>query len=608
MGTASWIAITTILIPLLIFGVKAVSGRKLDRVFPYISVVGAFLSLLLSSCVLWIVATGKPEYFSFPWLTINSLSISLGVYLDKLSSLMLLVVFIVSFCIQFFSLSYMSGDRRIEQYYAFLSLFAFSMGGLVISSNLLITFIFWELVGLCSYLLIGFWYEREQANRAAVKALIVTKIGDVGFLLGLVFLLKETGTLDILELPHVAAAPVVFSTAAILLFMGAVGKSAQFPLHVWLPDAMEGPTPVSALIHAATMVAAGVYLIVRVQYLFAGVQPRMLVLAIGLVTALMAALIAMFQKDIKRVLAYSTISQLGYMMVALGVGAFSVGMFHLTTHAFFKALLFLAAGSVFHAAHSLNIFDLGGLVRKMPATMVFFLVGALSLGGFPGTGGFFSKDSVLSAVGIAVGDWVYWALVIGAFLSSFYIFRVFFRAFFGDPGKAYEEVHESDWKILAPMGLLAVMSFIVGIIAFSDVFAPAATGSFELKNLLKSSLVSASGILLAWLMYGAPRREMEKIKNKAFSFAYDVLYNRLYIDEFYELVFLSTYKAISTLSRWIDEKVIDGFVKGVAFSSLNIGDRVRRVQNGALQFYVAASLLVVVIMGYFYLFAGWGGE
>lgn len=602
------LTILLLILSLLTFILKSVSGRRLKVFLPYISVAASFGVLILSIVVVILVLSGGSQYYSYPWIKLNSLSIYVGIYLDKLSALMLFIVALVSFCVQFYSLSYMHHDPRIDYYYAFLSLFAFSMIGLVVSSNLLITFVFWELVGLCSYLLIGFWFERLAAANAAVKALVVTRIGDIGFLFGIAYLLKETGTLDIVELSHLQVAPEIFSLAAILLFIGAVGKSAQFPLHVWLPDAMEGPTPVSALIHAATMVAAGAYLLIRVQYLFAGKDPRVIVLAIGLVTALMAALMAIFQRDIKKVLAFSTISQLGYMMVAIGLGAFSAGMFHLTTHAFFKALLFLAAGSIFHAAHTLDIFKMGGLARKMPLTAILFLVGGLSLAGFPGTGGFFSKDTIIAAAEANGIQWLYYLLLFGAFLTSFYIFRVFFRVFFGKPGEVLEEVHESDWKMHLPMITLAVLSFAASYLAFSNVFAPFASGHVEVKGAVKSGIVSIAGIFLAWIAYGSPRLEIEKIKIRLVQFISDAFYNRLYIDDFYNAVFLGGYQLLSRVSRWFDENVVDGIVRGVGSMSVVAGDRVRRIQNGILQYYLAVSLLIVLLLAYLFLFLGWGAE
>lgn len=608
MSQATLLTLILLVLSLLVFILKSVTGRRLKTVLPYISVGVSSVVLILSIVVMVLILRQGPEYYSYPWIELNSISIFAGIYLDKLSALMLFLVVLVSFCVQFYSLSYMHHDERIDHYFAFLSLFAFSMIGLVVSSNLLITFVFWELVGLCSYLLIGFWFERVAAANAAVKALIVTRIGDIGFLFGIAYLLKETGTLDIVELSHLQVAPGVFSLVALLFFIGAIGKSAQFPLHVWLPDAMEGPTPVSALIHAATMVAAGVYLLVRVQYLFAGKDPRVIVLAIGLVTALMAALMALFQRDVKKVLAFSTISQLGYMMVAIGLGVFSAGMFHLTTHAFFKALLFLAAGSIFHAAHTLDIFEMGGLLRRMPLTAILFLVGGLSLAGFPGTGGFFSKDTIIAAAEANEIQWLYYLLLFGAFLTSFYIFRAFFRVFTGEPGKVYDEVHESDWKMHFPMITLAILSFAASYLAFSEIFAPAASGHVEAKGAAMSAAVSLIGILLAWITYGSPRREIEKIKAQTVQFIVDAFYNRLYIDDFYNAVFLGGYQLLAKVSRFLDENVVDGVVRGVGSISISAGDRVRRIQNGVLQYYLAASILIVLLLAYLYLFLGWGAE
>lgn len=590
------LALILLLLPFAVFALRATGGSALKKLTPWLSVAVSLVNLFISVYLMLRTFAAGPFSYSFTWLRAGTVSVDASLYLDSLSSLMLVVVWIVSAAVQVYSLSYMSGDLRLDHYYAFLSLFSFSMSGLVISGNLLISFIFWELVGLCSYLLIGFWFDRAEASKAAVKAFIVTRLGDLGFLLGIVYLINYAGTLNIVELAHLSPASSAVQLAALLLFAGAVGKSAQFPLHVWLPDAMEGPTPVSALIHAATMVAAGVYILARVQFLFAGEAVRAVVLAVGLVTALMAAMMAVFQRDIKKVLAFSTISQLGYMMAGIGAGAFAFAMYHLTTHAFFKALLFLAAGSVFHAAHSLDIMEMGGLFKKLRWTAVLFLIGALGLAGFPGTAGFFSKDSILFALEEAGLDWAYYLLLAGAFITSFYIFRVFFRVFFGEPGKVYEEAHESSWLMLVPMGILALFSLLAAGIVATEYFSPAVSGHVDTKGLITGSLVSVAGILAAWFTYGTRRYQLEDFKGRSFQELYQAFQSRLYIDDFYEIVFLGGYILFSKLSYFIDRYVVDGIANGTAVLSRAVGERFRALESGLAQHYLAASVFAVLVI------------
>lgn len=626
-----YLALATLVSPLTTFAVKVVTGRKLKKVIPYISVVLTAFSTLLSLLILYLVLLKGSFTYAFNWIEIGNLSINAGIFLDTLSAFMLVIVWLVSLAVQVYSLSYMSNDLRKDYYFAFLSLFVFSMTGLVIASNLLITFIFWELVGLCSYLLIGFWFDRPEASKASIKAFIVTRLGDIAFMMGIVAMYVNFQTLDIVELGHIShRLPSLIVIPALLIFIGAMGKSAQFPLHVWLPDAMEGPTPVSALIHAATMVAAGVYILARTQYLFVDAQLRAIILAVGLVTAILASLIAVFQRDIKKVLAFSTISQLGYMMVGVGAGAFSYAMFHLTTHAFFKALLFLAAGSVFHAAHSLDIFEMGALFKKMKLTGALFLIGALSLAGFPGTGGFFSKDSIIHAVKESSVPWVYYLLLFGAFLTAFYIFRVFFRAFFGERGKVFEEVHESDTLMTIPMLFLGIFALASSYFAFTELFKPAVSGHVELEGIVTGSIVSLIGIGVAWISYGPARGELELIKNKYFMELYDAFYYRLYIDDFYEVIFYGGYNLLSKLLNWVDKYIIDGFIRGIIWVLVKVGREVRildekgvdevvigigwflkkagekieEYETDSVQLYVAISILITMLIAVSIIFGG----
>lgn len=494
--------------------VSRVVLRPAYRFVHVLAIASTIFSTAASSYLLYAILTQGSYYRTFRWLSFGKYSIEAGYYLDPLSSSMLLVVWAVSLCVQVYSLEYMKGDRRFSDYFAFLSLFSLSMSGLVISSNLALTFVFWELVGLCSFLLIGFWYERESAINAAIKAFVTTRFGDTAFLVGIIAILATVGTLDITEIAHsYPNYPALLSVAALLLFVGAAGKSAQFPLHVWLPDAMEGPTPVSALIHAATMVAAGVYLIARVQFLFVDINVRSVVLAVGVVTALIAALMAVFQRDVKKVLAFSTISQLGYMMAALGVAASYFGVYHLYAHAFFKALLFLAAGSIYHAAHTLDLNELGGLVRRLRWTAVLFLIGALNLAGFPLTGGFFSKDSVIYGLKESGLSWAYFLMIGVTFLTSFYIFKVFFRVFLGDPPSRSVSYHESPYTMLVPMLLLAVLSFALIPLSFVKLLNEFVYGHFDLMEALPSTIASLAGIAIAYIAYGLRKLELENLRS-----------------------------------------------------------------------------------------------
>lgn len=591
-----YLTLILLLLPFAVFALRAAAGSRVRTLTPWLSVSASLVNLGVSVYLMLRTLQAGPFSYGFTWLRAGTVTVDASVYLDELSSIMLVVVWVVSAAVQVYSLSYMKGDLRFDHYFAFLSLFSFSMSGLVVSGNLLITFIFWELVGLCSYLLIGFWFDRAEASKAAVKAFIVTRLGDLGFLLGIVFLINYAGTLNIIELAHLSAAAGAVQVAALLIFAGAVGKSAQFPLHVWLPDAMEGPTPVSALIHAATMVAAGVYILARAQFLFVGEGVRAVVLAIGLVTALMAALMAVFQRDIKKVLAFSTISQLGYMMAGIGAGAFAFAMYHLTTHAFFKALLFLAAGSIFHAAHSLDMMEMGGLFGKLRWTAVLFLVGALGLAGFPGTGGFFSKDSILYALEESGLSWAYYLLLIGAFITSFYIFRVFFRVFFGEPGKVYDEAHESDWLMLVPMGILCLLSLAAAVVVVTEQFAPALAGHVDIRGLITGSAVSLAGILVAWFTYGTRRYELERISSRSFQEVYQAFQSRLYIDDFYEVIFLGGYILLSKLAYFFDRYIVDGIVNSMAVISRAVGERFRMLESGLAQHYLAVSVLAVLLL------------
>ncbi|HTP58779.1 MAG TPA: NADH-quinone oxidoreductase subunit L, partial [Spirochaetia bacterium] len=498
--------------------------------------------------------TAVSAHSSIQWLSIPSvgrfrgLDVVMGILVDPLSATMCVIVSLVAFLVTVYSLGYMKGDPGYSRYFAYLSLFAFSMLGLVVADNYFQTFVFWELVGLCSYLLIGFWYAKPSAADASRKAFVTNRWADFGFLVGILLLFSLFGTFDFGRLSSAIAAAqgsAALALVAGLIFLGPLGKSAQFPFHVWLPDAMEGPTPVSALIHAATMVAAGVYLIARGFVLFASVPVVMEAMAYGGgFTALFAASVALVQKDIKRILAYSTLSQLGYMFMALGVGSMSAGMFHLTTHAFFKALLFLGAGSVIHATGEQDIFRMGGLRRTMKITTWTFGIGALALSGVFPLAGFWSKDEILLA-SLSSGHMVLYILGLGvAFMTAFYMFRLIFTAFGGRAGEG-SHAHESGPAMTIPLLVLAAFSVVVGMVG-SPWFARAfrfSFGSFiffgrpeaarvDVLTAAISTGLAAGGVLLAWLFYGVRVLSARRLAS-ALGPVYRLLERKLYIDEIY---------------------------------------------------------------------------
>ncbi|HEX3015536.1 MAG TPA: NADH-quinone oxidoreductase subunit L, partial [Desulfobacteria bacterium] len=489
----AWLIPALPLFSFLIIGLVTKKWPKLSSAISIVCILTSFVLALWVDYGVFFSGTGanlveEPFQRTFNWLVFDNikwgvagspLTIEFGTLIDPISAMMLFVVSLVASLVQIYSLGYMHGDKGFSRYFAYQSLFASSMLGLVLATNLLQLFIFWELVGLCSYLLIGFWFFKVSAREAAKKAFMTTRVGDTGLLIGMLFLLNKFGTLNFIELsklmgPHlkdiIAIGGVSYafiSLAAILVFIGPIGKSGQFPLHVWLPDAMEGPTPVSALIHAATMVVAGVYLIARMYFLFQSADPWVLEFVAGLggFTAIFAASIAIAQDDIKRILAYSTLSQLGYMVMAMGVGSLTSGMFHLMTHAFFKALMFLGAGSVIHALHEQqDIWEMGGLVKRMKITGITFGIGVLAISGIPPFAGFFSKDEILTAA-LNNGHPILFAIgLFTAFLTAFYMSRLYFVAFTG-PEKEKNQPHESPWVMTVPLIILAFLSVVGGLVS-----------------------------------------------------------------------------------------------------------------------------------------------
>ena len=512
-----------------------------------------------------------------------------GIMVDELSRPMLVLVTLVSLLVQIYSLGYLHEEPlpSLGRYYTYQSLFAFAMLGLVLSPTFLQMFVFWELVGLCSYLLIGYWYDRPAAARAAVKAFWITKLGDVGFVVGIVLLWGSTGTFEFSELFAMIAQNQVPLSGLVLImlliYMGAVGKSAQFPLHVWLPDAMEGPTPVSALIHAATMVTAGVFMVSRAEPLFALTpQVQWLIGVNGAFTAVLAASMACVESDIKRVLAYSTVSQLGYMMAAAGAGAAAAGFFHLLTHGLFKALLFLGAGALIHAVGTNDIFRMGALFRAMPHTGIVFLVGTLALAGVPPLAGFFSKEAVLAGVWQAGMRGTFVLLALTAFLTAFYMFRVVFIAFFGR-AHAHGHAHEAPWLMRGPLWILAGLTVALGLYF---VVVPADVVEHGPSWLAPLSIgLAVAGIAFAWLVY--QRGAIEAASLSSALAPIDFLARRRYgLDAFYGGLYAGLILGFSRLIGWIDRYIVDGLLNVFSAWSLKLGDRLRRLQSGQPQDYV----------------------
>ncbi|MBI2845023.1 MAG: NADH-quinone oxidoreductase subunit L [Chloroflexi bacterium] len=561
------------------------------------------------------------EVSLFTWAAVSDFQVDVSLLLDPLSAVMILVVSGVGFLIHVYSVGYMAQDPGFRRYFAYLNLFVFSMVILVLAGNFLLLYVGWELVGLCSYLLISFWYERKEAAKAGMKAFVTTRIGDFGFALGIFLIFATFHTLDYAEVFGSASQVLTTGLATaitLLLFLGAVGKSAQIPLYVWLPDAMEGPTPVSALIHAATMVTAGVYMVTRTHVLFELAPISMLVVAvIGAATAFYAATIATAQDDIKRVLAYSTISQLGYMFLAVGVGAYAAGIFHLTTHAFFKALMFLGAGSVMHAlAGEQDIQKMGGLRWTMPLTSITFLAGWLAISGIPPFSGFFSKDEILASA-FASGQILLWLVgVITAGITAFYMSRQVFLVFFGEPRYSQHTAihaehrsvpHESPWIMTIPLAILAVLAALGGFLGpvLEDFLGPvfaASEARQSLPPLNEAALIILSvaaaglGIFIAWLGY--IRRGVDpKLVAARLGLVYRLVRNKYYVDEVYHaLLIRPVWQAASVLATAVDQAGIDGVVNALGSIMQSAGRGLRRVQTGFVRSYALIFLVGVLLV------------
>lgn len=604
------------LFPLASFVLLLVFGKKLKESSAYVGIAMTLLSFAFAVVAL-VDRLQSPTYKAEAvWLTIGDVQLTAGFEINPLNALMLVVVSLVSFLVHTYSKGYMHGDDRFHIFYAYLGLFTFAMLGLVMSPNLLQTYIFWELVGLGSFLLIGFWFYKEEAKAAAKKAFIMTRIGDVGLLIGMILLFWQVGSLEYDEIFRAVEEGTLSSgmitLTALLIFIGAVGKSGQFPLHSWLPDAMEGPTPVSALIHAATMVAAGVYLVAALFPLFTASETALLTVAvIGAFTAIFAASIGLVQKDIKRVLAYSTVSQLGYMMLALGSAGYVAGVFHLTTHAFFKALLFLAAGSVIHAVATQNIEKMGGLWKKLPLTGPLFLIGTMAISGVPLLSGFFSKDEILLATWASGHTVLFWLAVIAAFFTAFYMFRLFFMVFAGESRSEVKEVKESPAVMTVPMVILGLLAIFAGYMNtpwfgtfLGDwlVEGNAALGPAHVEGpawiMYVVTAISLAGILLAWLIYGKRSISRDWLTAKVPAL-YNILYNKYYVDEFYQYTVVKATFFVSRVVRFVEVYIVGGavfLISGIVKVFSTLGSW---MQNGQTQMYgavaaVGLALLVVI--------------
>jgi NADH-quinone oxidoreductase subunit L len=626
--------ILILLLPILIFLVIGLMGNKMK---PILSGLLGTSGLLIITLLSYLTAfnyfghrVGESfqaiEAFQLLWLQFtDTLIIHIGILLDPLSVMMLVVITTVSLMVHIYSLGYMKGEKGFARYYAFLSLFTFSMLGLVLATNIFQMYIFWELVGVSSYLLIGFYYERPSAVAAAKKAFIVTRFADLGFLLGILILSFYTNTFDFIALTDLNGLAITQPTTAVfmglsvttwamlLIFMGGAGKSAMFPLHIWLPDAMEGPTPVSALIHAATMVVAGVYLVARLFPLYSYTSPDSLevIAYIGSFTSLFAAVIACTQLDIKRVLAFSTLSQIGYMMVALGVSGYGTeglgymaSLFHLFTHAFFKALLFLGAGSVIHAVHSNLMTDMGGLKKYMPITHITFLIACLTIAGIPPLSGFFSKDEILVAAfehnKIIFG--VQW-LVAG--ITAFYMFRLYFNIFWNHTPEYHHAPHESPATMTIPLIFLAVASVFSGFVPFHDLVTsdgnPLHT-EFHWMIAVPSILIAIVGISVAYVLYAKKNSKPESIAT-GLKGLYTMAYHKFYIDEIY--LFITHNVIFNFISRpvaWFDRHIVDGTMNLIGNTTVYVSGSIKKMQSGQLQWYIwyftSGVLLLVFLILY----------
>lgn len=631
---------TVILIPLVPLAVFLVLGIFNQKIKPaisgYIGVAGLLISGILSAITAYqyFFVIGKSEgvyqtlVAKTTWMNFtDTLAIDMGVLLDPISVMMLIVVSIVSLMVHIYSRGYMKGDEGYTKFFAYLGLFSFSIYGLVLATNLFQIYMFWELVGVSSYLLIGYYYTKESAVSAAKKAFIVTRFADLGFLIGIMIMGFYTGTFDFETLNNPEGAAIaswsatsfmglsVLTWGLILIFIGGAGKSAMFPLHIWLPDAMEGPTPVSALIHAATMVVAGVFLVARMFPMYYFVEEGFalhIVAWVGAISTLFAAVIAITQTDIKRVLAFSTMSQLGYMMLALGVSGYEghegvgymASMFHLFTHAMFKALLFLGAGSVIHAVHSNELKDMGNLRKFMPITHITFLIAALAIAGVPPFAGFWSKDEILVAAFEHAPIFYYIGLFVAG-LTAFYMFRLYFGIFWGKEKNYQHPPHESPISMSFPLMVLAALSIVVGLIPFSN-FVTADGAGFETHIDWTMAGVAVSvglvGIVLAWVFY----KKENTLSDRGVAFFgkfYQWAYDKFYFDEIYLFVTKKIlFHFVSRPAAQFDKKVVDGSMNGIGNGTVKIANLIKGMQSGKVQDYAFAFIASAVVIALVFIY------
>ncbi|HLO35414.1 MAG TPA: NADH-quinone oxidoreductase subunit L [Candidatus Deferrimicrobium sp.] len=643
-----------IALPLFGFLFTAAVGRRLGTQAHLVPVAMVGVAWLIGMAVAFGSLTGAAPFGHegyattlYTWIPSGAFQVAVGFFVDNLTACLLIVVLTIGLLVHVYSIGYMSHDPGYWRFFSYLNLFMVSMLLLVLADSFLVVFVAWELVGLSSYLLIGFWRQKQSAALAAKKAFIVNRVGDVGFALGIMAIFVDTGTLNIRDsIAHLtttgASLPIPVWVIALLVFAGAMGKSAQFPLHVWLPDAMEGPTPVSALIHAATMVNAGVYLVARTNPIFASAPDAMVVVAaIGIFTAILAASIAMTQTDIKRVLAYSTLSQLGYMFASLGVGAFTAAIFHLMTHGFFKGLLFLGSGSVIHAVHEeQDMRRMGGLARRIPHTYRTMLIGSIAIAGIPPLAGFFSKDEILGEAFKAGFQWVWLIGIVVAVMTAFYMFRLIGLTFWGesrvDPA-VEPHIHESPPVMTTPLWLLAIPSLLLGLVLswpgpplgplfglhgpgllagwLEPVFAQGtellgrAEAEFQVFGmdgglLLLSIVVAVIGMVGAWRLFGAelggfrwrPDPGRVRALTARVPFLYRASLNKWWFDDLNHLLFMVIGGRVAAFLWWFDRRVVDDTVNDIASTTVGAGTSLRRVQTGRVQNYALGIAVGLIVM------------
>jgi NADH-quinone oxidoreductase subunit L len=646
------------ILPIAGFVITALIGRRLGKGAHWIPVGAVLVAWVIAMATAYAVLTGSAPLLEgseethgylvhlYTWIPAGDFVVEAQFLVDPLTACLLIVVTTIGLLVHVYSIGYMSHDPGYWRFFAYLNLFMFSMLLLVLADSWLVVFVAWELVGLSSYLLIGFWYRKNSAALASKKAFLVNRVGDVGFALGIMAIFVNTGSLEIRHTIEVMTAEgadllIPLPIVALLIFAGAMGKSAQFPLHVWLPDAMEGPTPVSALIHAATMVNAGVYLVARANHLFASSPETMVVVAsIGIFTAILAASIAFTQTDIKRVLAYSTLSQLGYMFAALGVGAFTAAIFHLMTHGFFKGLLFLGSGSVIHAVHEeQDMRNMGGLRRKIPITYWTMLIGSVAIAGIPPLAGFFSKDEILGEAFKLGFQWVWLIGIVVAIMTAFYMFRLMGLTFWGEfrgPKEVWDRIHESPRAMTWPLILLAIPSALIGLALglplgdsvihgwLEPVFHEGVETIETLRNvhpdpynilgidgfLIGASVaVAVAGVVTAWRFFGVElfglrrRGDPEAVRtwSARIPFLYRGSLNKWWFDDLNHLLFIVIGGRVAAFLWWFDRVVVDGTVNGIGNATVGAGRELRQVQTGRVQNYALGIAFGLIVMAGSYL-------